>query len=279
MARPWFKHFSNASQGASLRRLWDEGHFAAYSLYWMILEMVARWEDKNSPGSMTINWSVLARETGWKRPRCRSELARITSVTEIVLEEFHDGSIKLTVPKWSELQTSWGGKIRARLEQDAGRSKKLEVRSKKLDMAKQQKPKPLSAAADLPHPLVQIWNTNRGQLPEVRGCTGDRMKHATARMAEQPSTEYWGEIVCRIRESPFCNGQNDRGWVATFDFLIQPNTQNKVLEGKYDARNKKEFVSPENLAIRKALEEEDRLAKEQNDDREENVGAFESNDG
>jgi hypothetical protein len=35
--------------------------------------------------------------------------------------------------------------------------------------------------------------------------------------------------------SPFCRGETgDRGWRASFDFLLKPDTATKVLEGKYD---------------------------------------------
>ena len=34
--------------------------------------------------------------------------------------------------------------------------------------------------------------------------------------------------------TPFCRGQNDRGWKMDFDFLIENDTNlTKVLEGKY----------------------------------------------
>lgn len=42
----------------------------------------------------------------------------------------------------------------------------------------------------------------------------------------------------RISTSDFCRGKNERGWVATFDWLLQPDTAIKVLEGKYDNRGK-----------------------------------------
>ena len=87
-----------------------------------------------------------------------------------------------------------------------------------------------------PHPLLEIWNSNSGSLPKAKGMSATRRKSADARWQENPSTEYWAEIVTRLARSSFCNGSNDRGWKADFDFLIQPETQNKALEGKYDDR-------------------------------------------
>lgn len=86
--------------------------------------------------------------------------------------------------------------------------------------------------------LVKIWNENRGGLPEVIGCSKSRLGHAKARWKEKPDPEYWSKIVSRIANSPFCCGQGSTQWVADFDFLIKPDTQFKVLEGKYDSREK-----------------------------------------
>lgn len=82
--------------------------------------------------------------------------------------------------------------------------------------------------------LAKIWNGNRGRLPEVKGCSKERRRKAEARFAEFPDPDYWKLVVGRIAGSRFCNGANDRGWRADFDFLIKPDTHNRVAEGKYD---------------------------------------------
>lgn len=85
-------------------------------------------------------------------------------------------------------------------------------------------------------PLLEIWNANRGPLPEAKGCSGKRKSAAIARWEEKPDAEYWTVVIKRIAASSFCCGTNDRSWKASFDFLIRPDTQHKVLEGKYDNR-------------------------------------------
>jgi hypothetical protein len=45
--------------------------------------------------------------------------------------------------------------------------------------------------------------------------------------------DVWREVVRAIASSSFCVGQNGRGWRATFDWLVLPDTRVKVLEGKY----------------------------------------------
>lgn len=130
--RLWFKHFGTSSDGATLRALWDSNDFEAYGLWWRLLEMMCRFEDETRPGTMTISLCTISRETGWKPSKCLRVLIRICSVSKIELEEKPDGIYTFLVPKWSELNSSWGGKREASSEQDAGRSKKLEVRSKNI---------------------------------------------------------------------------------------------------------------------------------------------------
>lgn len=86
--------------------------------------------------------------------------------------------------------------------------------------------------------LGQIWNAHRGTLPELKACGSTRRRHADARWRDHPDESYWIDIVTRLAGSPFCRGENQRGWRADFDFLIRPETQHKVLEGKYDQDSK-----------------------------------------
>lgn len=83
--------------------------------------------------------------------------------------------------------------------------------------------------------LALIWNLRRNPvLSEVRLCSASRRKHAVNRWKENPSEDFWLEVIERINASAFCLGKNNRGWKADFDFLCRPDSAAKVLEGKYD---------------------------------------------
>ena len=41
------------------------------------------------------------------------------------------------------------------------------------------------------------------------------------------------KAVESIARSPFLMGQNNRGWMITFDWFVKPNNFPKVLEGNY----------------------------------------------
>ena len=89
------------------------------------------------------------------------------------------------------------------------------------------------------NPLKDIWNENCGKLPKVRALRGRRATMAKARWDSNKDNEYWIEVVKKMSESPFLNGENDRGWKADFDFFVRPDTQDKVLEGKYNRETSK----------------------------------------
>jgi hypothetical protein len=86
---------------------------------------------------------------------------------------------------------------------------------------------------EAPHDLVALWNGEAPHLPAVRELTRQRGRTAGARLREHPLT-YWREVIRRLDASPFCRGENDRGWRATFDFLLRPTTGARALEGAYD---------------------------------------------
>jgi hypothetical protein len=101
------------------------------------------------------------------------------------------------------------------------------------------------------NPLLEIWNQNRGTLPLARECSRNskRGRAADARWRERPDHAYWTEVVRRLAASPFCRAETGGSWRATFDFLVQPDTHVKALEGKYDppARKPRLNTTPLNL--------------------------------
>jgi len=76
----------------------------------------------------------------------------------------------------------------------------------------------------------------RGPLPEAKRLTKSRAARAKARLAECPDGARWAEAITRLAASRFASGENDRNWVADFDFLLKPDSITKIEEGKYDNR-------------------------------------------
>ena len=89
--------------------------------------------------------------------------------------------------------------------------------------------------------IVEFYNTAvRGKL--MARCVKITEKRKQAIKARINEYGYDGvcEAIRRCCASSFCNGHNDRNWVADFDFVFNTNKMAKILEGKYDDINKKQ---------------------------------------
>ena len=99
--------------------------------------------------------------------------------------------------------------------------------------------KPPAAPQEKTHWLLDLWNQHRAKLPQARiPVSPSRLKKIKTRTKEIPEKATWEEAVKRLAASDFCNGNNKQSWVANFDFLLNPNSLDKILEGTYDNRKK-----------------------------------------
>jgi hypothetical protein len=71
-------------------------------------------------------------------------------------------------------------------------------------------------------------------LPEVLTLTPDRIAHCQARLKVADFPVLFERALARAQRTPFLRGENPRGWMLTFDWLINNEANaRKVLEGKY----------------------------------------------
>lgn len=83
--------------------------------------------------------------------------------------------------------------------------------------------------------VIESWNTlssvGISQISKLTAGT-KRYKSLVARIKEY-GCESVMDAVDNIRNSPFLQGKNNRGWTITFDWFVLPNNFVKVLEGNY----------------------------------------------
>lgn len=81
---------------------------------------------------------------------------------------------------------------------------------------------------------VDLWN----ELARKRGLriakSVDRARRGAikARLSDG-GMEAWREALAAVERSPHCRGENDRGWRADIDFVCQPKSWRRLLEGFY----------------------------------------------
>lgn len=85
-----------------------------------------------------------------------------------------------------------------------------------------------------PEDVVEAWNVtaDRHGLPIVRKLTPERRKKLNT-FVRRWSIDDIGDALAAIERSPFLLGQGPSGWRANIDFLLQPSSFTKLIEGTY----------------------------------------------
>lgn len=106
---------------------------------------------------------------------------------------------------------------------------------------------PISPQGDEPPPsdpcpyglIVNSYHEQCPDLPKVVKMPNQRKKHVRARWeGNSRSLEFFDQYFKRAGVSEFLNGSNDRLWKADFDWLMNDANMTKVLEGKYDNKDR-----------------------------------------
>jgi DNA-binding transcriptional ArsR family regulator len=95
--------------------------------------------------------------------------------------------------------------------------------------------------------VVSAWNvmaTGCG-LTKVRIMPEDHRRNlVNTRVKQVGDVSKLFEAIEAIGASSFCRGDNDRGWVADFDFLLQRSSLSKILLGRYKDRPGRQRARP-----------------------------------
>ena len=83
--------------------------------------------------------------------------------------------------------------------------------------------------------VMDHWNERmKGVgIPSIVAIGGNRRSHVLARMREY-GVEAVAKVIDMVAASRFLQGSNNRGFVATFDWVIKPANFIKILEGNYN---------------------------------------------
>lgn len=86
--------------------------------------------------------------------------------------------------------------------------------------------------------IVDMFNRICVNLPKVKAVGEKRTSRSNELIKLYPMDAIQAGFV-KASKSEFLNGKNDRGWTATFDWIIVPDNFRKVMEGNYDNRESK----------------------------------------
>lgn len=97
--------------------------------------------------------------------------------------------------------------------------------------------------------FLDLWNTIAPSPCAL--LVGRRVTAYKTRMSQPYFRDNWRAAIERMRGSDFLQGKNNRGWKATIDWFLKPDSVAKIMEGKYDNRtntNKKTTLTDEDYA-------------------------------
>ena len=87
--------------------------------------------------------------------------------------------------------------------------------------------------------VIDLYHSICISLPTIRAVSSQRAKAIKARLQTYSMNDFKAMFE-KAEASSFLKGKNERGWSATFDWLINDANMAKVLEGNYADRGRKE---------------------------------------
>ncbi len=109
--------------------------------------------------------------------------------------------------------------------------------------------------------LKIFWNKTFADsvIPKIDKITTKRKKNIEL-VLKSYSKEQITIAINKLKNSKICSGDNNTGWIASFDFLFNINNFTKTFEGNYDNKEKTNISSPapqrQQSAILELTEEE-----------------------
>jgi hypothetical protein len=73
----------------------------------------------------------------------------------------------------------------------------------------------------------------RSAISQAVSLTPERKKKIRARISDHGGMDAWKTAMANIERSAFLRGRNDRGWRADLDFVLQPSSFTRLVEGGY----------------------------------------------
>lgn len=87
--------------------------------------------------------------------------------------------------------------------------------------------------------IVEFFNSEtKGVFGEVRYPISSKRQESIRARIREHGKEAFVEMIRKASASEFLKGNNNRGFQASFDWLIKPSNFQKTIEGNYDNRNK-----------------------------------------
>lgn len=245
--RGYFKHYNDASLGQSIQDLLYQKQYEACCLWWIILERCNQTDSDAMQYDEKLE-RFFARTLHVTIKKIQSFI-KILENAELIL--IKNGQI--LAPNYLEYQENRGQKKnKSDAKVDNIKDKRLKMKDKILKMKDDRlnKPSGLDQSSSSFLDLPSLWNLHCGALPKVKiPVSALTQGKINLRLNKNPDEQKWIECIKKIAANDFCNGKADSSnFKATFNWLISPQTFEKVMSGKYEDFKESSFNSKDYLA-------------------------------
>lgn len=223
MSEDWIKSYRKTRHKGWYKKsqyvhLW--GHLLYKASY---IETEFFWNGKTirlKPGQFITGRKKLSEETGINESMVERILKLFEKEGQIEQQKTNKYRL-ITVLNWGRYQNT---------EQPVNNKRTTDEQpvntfNKDKELKKEKNNTPLQVRA-----FAQLWNdTFKGSpIPTLRNpnkLSKTRKGKINTRLKEESDLEYWKELFEKILKLPFYLGQNDRGWVLEFNWLIDNDTR------------------------------------------------------
>lgn len=93
--------------------------------------------------------------------------------------------------------------------------------------------------------IMDLYNKICISFPHIIGIDGERKRAVSARWRTYKSLDPFRELFGIAEDTPFLKGNNNRNWVANFDWMMKPTNFVKILEHRYDGGQQTQQQAPQ----------------------------------
>ena len=183
-------------------------------------------------GQTVTSIAKLSLALGFSNKQIRSALDKLQESGEIVKQRANKHTL-ISVVKFKDYQEiiEEEGQTKGKQKADKGQTKGKQRAT--LKEYKEDKNKRNNINTSKNQEILSLFNSICVSLPKAYKLT--ELRKSRIAKAEKDNVD-WKSFFEKIEKSSFLTGKNNKGWRATFDWIINPTNLVKILEGNYDNR-------------------------------------------
>lgn len=224
----------------------DEPFSRAQAWAWLVEE--ARWKPTRvsicgktvelQRGELSHSIRFLAERWGWGKGVVERFIGRLKTET-LIKTRNETGQLIISICGYDEMQAVPnvdGTASETRNETPPGQQQDSTGTKKNQSNQRNEGNSSLVILTDDAFEAVEAWNemAERHGLPRVSRLTDARRQKLRQRLSDAGGMDGWRHALGKLAAAKWMHGENDRGWKADFDFMLQQKSFTRLMEGGYD---------------------------------------------